>query len=487
MEQKYNKIRQPAVAGQFYPADASELKNKIEKYLGEAGEREVEGDVKIVMAPHAGYDFSAPVAAYGYKTLQGRKIHTAVIICNSHSSYFDGIAVDDSDAWQTPLGLVEVDKDLAEKLVKSSDAIKYNSDVHLKDHTLEVQLPFLQTVLSGEFKIVPILFGSSGSSDYKKLAEALAKNLGDDDIVVISSDMSHYPSYGDANEIDRETLEIIKTGNIAELENHIKETENQDIPDEQTLLCGIDGVKTAMELYNLLGWDKIEILKYANSGDAPIGDKASVVGYGAAVFTNQNAKIKMQNDNEKFKIDIEFDFNQQKQLLDIAKTAVETYVNENKIAEFNVANEKLNEKLGAFVTLKKGGQLRGCIGQIAPSGKPLWQVARDMAIAAATEDNRFSPVSKDELDKIGYEISVLSAPEKIDDWQGIELGRHGVIAQKGSRSGVFLPQVADETGWTKEEFLSQLCQQKAGLAPDCYKNDKEVELKVFTAQVFGGK
>ncbi|MFH0923804.1 MAG: AmmeMemoRadiSam system protein B, partial [Candidatus Falkowbacteria bacterium] len=434
------------------------------------------GRVKAIMAPHAGYDFSAPVAAYSFARLKGRKINTAVIICNSHSSYFDGIALDDSDTWQTPLGLVEVDKDLAGKLVKADDAIKYSSEAHKTDHVLEVQLPFLQTVLSGEFKIVPILFGNTHNDDYKKLAKALADNLGEDDIIVVSSDMSHYPSYEDANEIDRETLEIIKTGDIAELENHIKETENQDIPNEQTLLCGIDGVKTAMELYNILGWDKIEILKYANSGDASIGDKASVVGYGAVAFI-KTAENDQQILNEQ----------QQKILLNIAKTAVETYVNKGEIVEFNITDEKLNNKEGAFVTLHNSGKLRGCIGQVAPSDKPLWQVTRDMAIAAATKDDRFSPVNKDELDKIDYEISVLSAPEKIDNWQDIELGRHGVIAQKGRRGGVFLPQVALETGWSKEEFLSQLCFQKAGLAPDCYKNDKEVELKVFTAQVFGEK
>ncbi|MDP3043033.1 MAG: AmmeMemoRadiSam system protein B [bacterium] len=512
---QYENIRQPAVAGQFYPADASELKNKIEKYLREAtshsafaeasadrqpspsqGEGATSpltplargGGVKAIMSPHAGYDFSAPVAAYAYKQLQGRKIHTAVIICNSHSSYFDGIAVDDSDGWQTPLGLVEVDKDLADKLVKADDAIKYNSGAHKTDHVLEVQLPFLQTVLSGEFKIVPILFGNTRNDDYKKLAKALADNLGKDDIVVISSDMSHYPSYRDANEIDRETLEIIKTGDIAELENHIKETENQDIPDEQTLLCGIDGVKTAMELYNLLGWDKIEILKYANSGDVPIGGRDSVVGYGAVVFTqNQNVKIKNQNDNAKIKIDFAvLNSEQKEQLIKIARIAVETYIEEGKIAEFNINDERLNWKEGAFVTLRNSGKLRGCIGRIEPSDKPLRQVVRDMAIAAATEDDRFNPVNKGELDKIDYEITVLSAPEKIDNWQDIELGKHGVIAQKGFQGGVFLPQVAAETGWSKEEFLSQLCFQKAGLAPDCYK-DKDVELKVFTAQVFGDR
>ncbi|MCK4553999.1 AmmeMemoRadiSam system protein B [Candidatus Parcubacteria bacterium] len=500
MEPKFQNIRQPAVAGQFYPADADNLKFKIEKYLSAAEEQKVEGIIKAIMVPHAGYVFSAPVAAYSYKQLQGKKIRTAVIICNSHTAYFEGIAIDESDAWQTPLGLVEVDRELAKKLVKSDNIIKHNSNVHEDDHTLEVQLPFLQTVLADQFKIVPILFGNAHDDSYKKLAKALADNLGEDDIVVISTDMSHYPAYEDANKIDSQTLEMIKSADILKLESHIKEVESQNIPNEQTVLCGIDGVKTVIELYNLLSWNRIEILKYANSGDArldsarqvAIGDptssrlrgasKDSVVGYGAVVFALTPGPSPASR--ERGAIDNVLNEEQKKELLHIARVAVESYVREGKVPEFNVSDERLEWKQGVFVTLHNSGKLRGCIGQIVPSDKPLWQVVRDMAVAACSKDHRFSPASKKELDDINYEVSVLSVPKKINNWQDIELGKHGVILQKGSRSGVFLPQVADETGWSKEEFLSQLCSQKAGLAPDCYKNDSDVELKIFTAQVF---
>lgn len=171
----------------------------------------------------------------------------------------------------------------------------------------------------------------------------------------------------------------------------------------------------------------------------------------------------------------------------IARTSVENYIRSGNMPKFNVGDERLNRREGAFVTLRKKGKLRGCIGQIIPSEKALWQVVSDMAIAAANEDNRFSQVSAEELEELEYEISALLAPRKINNWQEIELGKHGVIVKKGARSGVFLPQVADETGWSKEEFLSQLCSQKAGLSSDCYKNDGDVELEVFTAQVFSDK
>lgn len=188
----------------------------------------------------------------------------------------------------------------------------------------------------------------------------------------------------------------------------------------------------------------------------------------------------MTNDNKNLNQE------QQQKLLNIAKTAVEIYVRDGKEVDFKIEDKRLNWHEGAFVTIHNNGHLRGCIGQIIPSDEPLWQVVRDMAIAAASEDNRFLPVSENELSKLDYEISVLSTPEPIDDWRKIELGKHGVIVKSGWRSGVFLPQVATETGWSKEEFLSQLCAQKAGLPTDCYK-DKDIQLLVFTVQVFGGK
>jgi len=175
---------------------------------------------------------------------------------------------------------------------------------------------------------------------------------------------------------------------------------------------------------------------------------------------------------------------QQEQLKQIAKQALEIYVQSGKLLNVNIDDKVLSQDCGAFVTLHSDGHLRGCIGQITPSGDPLWKVIRDMAIAAGTDDPRFSPVSREELSKLNYEISVLSQPERITDWRKIELGKHGVIVKKGYQSGVFLPQVAVETNWNLEEFLSHLCADKAGLPADCFCNDPDVELYVFTAQVF---
>jgi AmmeMemoRadiSam system protein A len=175
---------------------------------------------------------------------------------------------------------------------------------------------------------------------------------------------------------------------------------------------------------------------------------------------------------------------QRRELIKIARESVEAFARDGKILDFKVKDEALNKEQGAFVTLHKNGDLRGCIGLIESHGLPLWQVVRNMAIAAASEDYRFNPVGVKELADLNYEISVLSIPKKIMNWRDVELGLHGVIIKKEMSSGVFLPQVATETGWTKEEFLSRLCADKAGLAPDSYKNDPKVELYVFEAEVF---
>jgi len=472
-------IRQPAVAGQFYPDDPEKLEFKIKGYLEAASNKPSGGEIKAIIVPHAGYDFSAPVAAEAYKRIEGKSYARVIIICNSHTAYFDGLAVDDSDAWQTPLGEVEADREFTDKLVKADNIIKYNNEAHKSEHALEVQLPFLQVALTNDFKIAPILFGNTEDESYVKLAEILTANLGDNDLVVISTDMSHYPSYANANNIDKRTLDLIIGGDIEKLTEHILNTGKKNIYNEQTLLCGIDGVKTIMALREKLNWLEPEILKYANSGDAASGDKKSVVGYGTIIYkTAKNKQPAAAKEEKKL-----LNRRQQKELLKIARTSVENYISEEKIADFNITDERLNRPEGAFVTLSVNGKLRGCIGRILSEDEPLWQIVRDMAMVAATEDNRFLPVSQEELKNLKYEISVLSQPEIINNWQEIELGKHGVIVEKGNSSGVFLPQVADETGWSKEEFLSQLCAQKVGLPADCYKADN-IKLSVFTAQVF---
>jgi AmmeMemoRadiSam system protein B/AmmeMemoRadiSam system protein A len=498
-KQSYTSIRLPAVAGTFYSDNETKLKSDIEKYLSKVEEKKIVA--QAIMVPHAGHVYSAQVAASAYKTIDPNT-KRVFLLANAHSAYFQGIALAGSEAWQNPLGLVEVDQETIKLIDNEVAGTSISREAHQSDHTLELQLPFLQNILS-DFKIVPILFGQG--SDYEEMAKWLNVNLVSSDLVLVSSDLSHYPSYDDAYEIDNKTLDLIVAKDINDFESHINDTMNSGLKNEETLACGETAIKVLMKMANEKDWSG-EILKYANSGDKLLGDKDRVVGYGAIAFSSaQNAQRvtrneaeqggdyegEKSNDGARSFTSVQDDTGgegdlsdeQKKKLISIAKETVAAYVLTGKKPDFDVPEERLNWKEGAFVTLHEDGKLRGCIGQIIPTLKPLWKVVRDMAIEAATDDPRFQPVTKEDLEHLEYEVSVLSKPVEIDNWQDIELGKHGVIISKGLfNKGVFLPQVADETGWNLEEFLAHLAQDKAGLKADAYK-DKDVKLEVFTAQV----
>lgn len=474
-------VRKSAVAGAFYPADKKELKDTINEFLDNARQTEINGRIFALVAPHAGYVYSGHVAAYSFKHLIGCKVNSVVIMCNSHTAHFRGIAIDDSDCWETPLGTVKIDKNLADKLVKKGESIIYDSTVHGRDHTLEMQVPFLQVALEKDFKIVPILFGNTHDDSYKELARLLAASLGNNDIVIVSTDMSHYPGYEDANNIDQRTLEVVKQKDIHVLEEYISAVEALRIPGEQTLMCGIDAMKTAIELCNILGGE-IEILKYANSGDVEIGDKTRVVGYGSAVMYIPSG-LKNPGNKEAIEMDGEYlNKEEREKLMAIARSSIMGAVTGKKQPRPEITESRLKENCGAFVTIKKHGQLRGCIGYIQ-AVKPLYETVEDVAASAAVNDFRFSPVSKEELDELELEISVLTPFRRISDVKEIEVGKHGLYMKRGFNSGLLLPQVATEYGWDRDTFLDHTC-MKAGLPTNAWK-DKSTEIYIFSAEVFG--
>jgi hypothetical protein len=460
-------VRAAAVAGGFYPAEKSVLIEQIENLLADASSTATSAPAAIIV-PHAGYDYSGTVAAAAYKAIAGRSYRRVILVGSSHRNYFSHIAADDHDIWRTPLGEVAVDRETIDQLAGLGRLINIDGQVHESDHVLEVQLPFLQIVLPAGFRVVPLLFGNADDEDYAELARILARVMTADDLLVVSSDLSHYPKYEEAVRIDKETLRLIAEKKLDGLNDHIEKSE-KTVTGEETVACGADGIRTAISLAEKIGWQG-NILKYANSGDTKIGDKARVVGYGAlAFYGSEMAEMSLGKVKKTA-------------LLDLAKKTVEEYVRSGRTLDYKNASARLEAKEGAFVTLTINEKLRGCIGLIT-SDKSLWQTVRDMAIAAASDDPRFTPVTAAELPKLEYEVSVLSEPKKITDWRQIELGRHGVIVRRGRSSGVFLPQVADDTGWTLEEFLGELCEQKAGLSRECYK-DPQTEISVFTADVF---
>jgi len=469
-------VREPAVAGQFYPFDKEELVRQADGFLDKAEIEKPGGAVLGLVVPHAGYEYSGQVAAWGFKQLKGKDIDTVILIGNSHSAYFSGAAVYQEGYFKTPLGEVEIDAGLAGKIINEGKTIKADMAAHEKEHSLEVEIPFLQRMLKN-FRIVPILMGKGDLSDVEILARAISRNIvGKNILLVASSDLSHYPIYEDANYADKKTAEAILSGDVNNLEKTLLVLERKNIANAQTFLCAKDAVEVLMLVMKESGAEDIRLLNYANSGDSSV-ERSQVVGYGAIAFYGGN-------DNK------DLTEAEQQKLLEIAKKTVESYVKTGQTPNLEQTGDALNRKLGVFVTLKKGGELRGCIGNFAPlsaeengSFLPLWQNVQQTAVAAAAQDPRFLPLTEDELTELDYEISVLSPLQKIDDWRQIQLGKHGVEIKNGSRSGLFLPQVAIETGWDLETFMGQLCSQKAGLDWDCWK-EKDTEIYTFTAQIF---
>lgn len=480
-EMKSKVIRKAAVAGSFYPAEKSVLNSQIEDFFQKVPEKKEEGLLRILIVPHAGYEYSGQVAVWGFKQLLNKNYSTVILLGGSHSSWFRGAVIDESDVWETPLGAVEIDKNLAEEIVEEIEEVTFSTSAHSGEHSLEVEVPFLQTVLK-DFKIVPILFGETNETLLDNLVRVLVKNMSKSTLVVVSTDLSHYPSYEIANEVDKTTVDSILSGDSQNFTKTIVSQMGKGYSSLETCACGEKAVKVGMRLAQKLGQGEWKLLNYANSGDTA-EDKSRVVGYAAIGFwiTSDGGRMERSGTSDSSEVE-ELGKNQQNKLLEIARRTLESYLKDGKSPEFEVSDPQLLEPLGTFVTLRKGGQLRGCIGEFEAT-EPLWKVVQRMAIEAAVKDLRFSPVRLNELAEINIEISVLSPLKKIDDPDEIELGVHGVMIKKGLRKGVFLPQVATETGWDKETFMGQLCSQKAGLAWDCWKK-KDIEIFTFTAQVF---
>ncbi len=458
-------IMKPVVAGSFYPAEPVILAAQIDKYLKEAAPPKVDGDIIALISPHAGYEYSGPVAAYGYKLISDRKFDTVVIIGISHHLAFDGVSILEKGFYETPLGKVPIDAEFTRRLMKfKKDMLYFEPRAFEEEHSMEVQIPFLQRSLK-DFKIVPLIMGKPDYPTCKGLAKALVATIKDGSkkvLIIASTDLSHHLAYRDAVKKDQVTLSEIIHLDAERLAIKISEGECE--------LCGSGPVLTALLAGKELGANRVKVLKYANSGDTA-GDKTRVVGYGSAAIYREEEN--MLNDGQK------------KRLIDIARKTMEAYIKEGKITEFEEEDPALLKVQGAFVTLRKGsaggGELRGCIGNIIGQ-EPLYLTVRDMAIESATRDPRFTPVTAAELKDIKIEISVLSEPKAVTKVDEIKMGTHGVILKQGFSSAVYLPQVATETGWTRDEFLANLS-HKAGLPPNAWK-EKRTELFTFTAQVF---
>jgi AmmeMemoRadiSam system protein B/AmmeMemoRadiSam system protein A len=465
-------VRPAAVAGSFYPADAKELAQMVDGFVAKATPPPVPHLLAIV-APHAGYQFSGHVAGWSYALIKGRHYQRVVVIAPSHYEAFPFASVFDGAAYTTPLGRVQIDQAFAKKLASASPLIRLSGSGHTPDgdkreHSVEVQLPFLQRVL-GDFQLVPVVMGDQEYATCRALGLALAKLAGPETLIVASSDLSHYHTYDEAVRMDHKTLTAIEEWDYLSM--------SRNFPQRIWEACGGGPIIAAMIATERLGANQAIILKYANSGDVT-ADRSRVVGYGAVVLAQGPARKADAGPG------LTLNGSEQNELLRVARKSVETVVRQHKLYEYSPpASGPLAQERGAFVTLTKHGELRGCIGFTAPS-EALALTVRDVAAWAAVRDRRFTPVTADELPELDYEISVLSPLRRVLDVKQIRPGRDGLVMKRDDAEGLLLPQVATDQHWDRLTFLKQTC-RKAGLAPDAWQ-DGETDIFSFTALVFGG-
>ena len=476
-------IRKPAYAGSWYEGNPDKLKDSINRYMENAKMIRVPGKIIGIISPHAGHIYSGPVAGYAFKHIIDKKFDTVVVVAPNHADpHLDFSSVYTRGAYETPLGLIPVDVETARAIVdydksdtvKDSDLCHLSSNVGRPEHSLEIQLPFLQVAL-GDFKLVPIVMGDrdQGNISCPALAEAIASAVkGKNALLVASSDLSHFHDVGTLKRMD----DIVRK----HIEAYDPEGLLKDLSAGKCEACGGLPIAVVMMACKKLGAADARVLHMANSGDIT-GDYSGPVGYLSAVITVSEGEEKSSEKEEKVGIDLGLTGEEKDVLRDVVKKTLDTVVKGGSVPKFDNYSGKLGEKWGAFVTLTKKGQLRGCIGHIV-GDKPLIDTVAEMTKAAALQDWRFPSVKPSELPEIEFEISVLTPIRKIDNIEEIVVGRDGIIITKGINHGLLLPQVATEYGWDRITFLEHTC-NKAGLPMDAWK-DKNTIIEMFSAEVF---
>lgn len=472
-------IHKPAFAGQFYSDDPAILKKQIEAFLKNAVIPKVDSAVAIIV-PHAGYIYSGQIDADGYNQVKQNKYDLIVILGTNHTTIgLTGISIFPKGVFSTPIGDAKIDNEIAEKLLKADNDVTANLSVFDKEHSVEIQVPFIKYIFP-DAKILPLIVAELDIDMCKKFAKALASSIGNKKVLVVaSSDLSHYPKFDDAIKVDNKTLKTIAGLNPDKIVKEMDDELDTGTTQLVTCACGEAPILAAVSFANEVGANRASIISYSNAGYNPIGSVDRVVGYGAVVISKGKSFSPQDVDSIVTNKSYVLTESDKESLLKYARETLEQYFESQTVPLPRNVNAMLKIKRGAFVTLNKNKQLRGCIGHMAED-TPVCTMVGAMALQAAFNDTRFSQLKKEELPQIEIEISVLTPFTKIKSADEIELGRDGVIVKKGNKQAVFLPQVATETGWSKETFLDQLC-YKAGLSAGDW---KDAELFTFQADVF---
>ncbi len=447
-------VKEPAVAGSFYPADKETLMKTVDGFLAGAENKPVDGRLVALIAPHAGYPYSGSIAGYTYKQLKNRDIETVILIGPSHHAAFNGVSVYEKGKIKTPLGMIKIDHKITRALINKEADVTFYPEAFEKEHSLEVQLPFIQRVFK-QVKIVPVLIGAPTRKSFDFLTDKITEIMRENEkvIIIASTDLSHFHDYDTAVKMDMKTIDAVERMSVNDVQKYLMTGEGE--------MCGGYPVLYTMAIARNLGATNGVLYKYANSGDVT-GDRTRVVGYAAMGLYNSPLSA-----------------SEKTELLGFAKETITSYVKNGKIPEININNKRLKANGATFVTIKTDkGMLRGCMGNIQPD-MPLYESVISNAVNACSRDPRFHPVKEEELDDVEFEVTVLSPFEPINDTNKIEIGRHGLYIVKDNHSGILLPQVPVEFGWDRETFLKQVS-KKAGLPEDAWKDAK---LFRFTAEI----
>lgn len=491
----------------WYPSSAAELTELLSNFFKKATPPKVSGRVIGLISPHAGLIYSGLCAAQGFKALSNSPgIKRVFLLGVAHRGNFYGAAVGNFTHESTPLGLIPIDTEITSKLAKEK-LFTLDNELMQKEHSLENQLPFLQYMMAQEkntdYKVIPILFGHVEATDIKKLAELIKKYASRDSLYIASSDFTHYgAAYGytpfvkDIKEnlttLDMGMVDKIKQGELSSYVAYQKKT--------GITMCGFIPVGVLLQILAAQP-HTVELSAYYKSADST-NDYSFSVSYVSMVFVEAAAaagttqvppKSKTENKEKNMSTNTEHNplhlsKTDEQTLLVLARQTLEKAFQGKSSASEEAAQKQfsqaLMEKAGVFVTLRESGDLRGCIGSIV-GVEPLWEGVQNNALNAAFHDPRFMPLAKNELKNVDIEISVMTPLQQIADYHSIRLGIDGVIIRKGPYQSVFLPQVATETGWNLDEFLSHLC-VKAGLPAQAYRSPG-MEFMIFQALVFGEK
>ena len=419
-------IRNPAVAGQFYPGSAAELRKMIASMVDERATKE---EVIGLVVPHAGYIYSGPVAGAVLSRIQFKD--TFIIIGPNHTGYGKPLSIMTEGSWRTPLGEVQIDTELGKKILEVSKYLKEDSRAHEAEHSIEVQLPFLQ-YFKPDVKIVPIILGFGSGEIYKEVGKEIAraiKELKRDVVIIASSDMTHYESRESARRKDSQAIEAILKLDEDEL---LRRVQQFDIS-----MCGYAPATVLLSAAKELGAGAAELVRYGNSGDAT-GDYSSVVAYAGIIIREMSPIARL------------------------AKETVESYIKERKISQVKSLTLEMKERAGVFVSIHKHGELRGCIGTFEPMSENVAKEIIANAISSATRDPRFPPIGAGELKDLDYSVDVLTTPEPVPDKNYLDPKKCGVIVECDWRRGLLLP---DLDGVDTVDQQISICCQKAGISP----------------------